>query len=105
MATVIELDGRTPRVADDAFLERLRRAEFRAVLHGHVHEDRADLVGYLHPSRRIHVVGAGSFGAPADHRPASVPRLYNLITIPRHLGRMRVDTRSLRRDAGAWVCG
>ncbi|MDI1481444.1 metallophosphoesterase [Polyangium sp. y55x31] len=90
------------KMADDAFLERLRRADVRAVLHGHVHEDRADLVGYLHPARRLHVVGAGSFGAPADHRPASVPRLYNLITIPRDLGRMRVDTRSLRKDEGIW---
>ena len=90
------------KITDDAFLERLRRADVRAVLHGHVHEDRADLVGYLHPARKVHVVGAGSFGAPADHRPASVPRLYNLITIPRDLGRMRVDTRSLRQDAGAW---
>ncbi|HVK65380.1 MAG TPA: metallophosphoesterase, partial [Polyangium sp.] len=90
------------KMADDAFLERLRRADVRAVLHGHVHEDRADLVGYLHPVRKSHVVGAGSFGAPADHRPASVPRLYNLITIPRDLGRMRVDTRSLRKDEGIW---
>ncbi|MDC0745569.1 metallophosphoesterase family protein [Polyangium mundeleinium] len=90
------------KMADDAFLERLRRADVRAVLHGHVHEDRADLVGYLHPTRKLHVVGAGSFGAPADHRPASVPRLYNLITIPRDLGRMRVDTRSLRKDEGIW---
>ncbi|MDI3285235.1 metallophosphoesterase [Polyangium sp. 15x6] len=90
------------KMTDDAFLERLRRGDVRAVLHGHVHEDRADLVGYLHPARRIHVVGAGSFGAPADHRPASVPRLYNLITIPRDLGRMRVDTRSLRKDEGIW---
>jgi len=90
------------KIEDDAFLDRLRRADVRAVLHGHVHEDRADLVGYLHPTRRLHVIGAGSFGAPAEGRPESTPRLYNLLTIQRDLGLVRVDTRCLRRDTGAW---
>ncbi|MRG90807.1 metallophosphoesterase [Polyangium spumosum] len=90
------------KIVEDAFLDQLRRADVRAVLHGHVHEDRAALLYHLDPVRKVHVIGAGSFGAPADHRPPSVPRLYNLITIPRDHGRMRVDTRALRKEGGAW---
>jgi WD40 repeat protein len=66
------------KIENDAFLERLRKADVRLCLHGHVHEDRADLVGYWHPTRKIHIAGAGSFGAVAKDRPESTPRLYNI---------------------------
>jgi hypothetical protein len=59
-------------------------------------------VGYLHPTRKVHVVGAGSFGAPTSHRPESVPRLYNLLEIDRDHKRLRVWTRCLRKQGGAW---
>ncbi|UQA57567.1 metallophosphoesterase [Polyangium aurulentum] len=90
------------KIQDDAFLDRLRQADVRVCLHGHVHEDRPDVVNYLHPVRRLHVVGAGSFGAPAHHRPESVPRLYNMVEIDRDLRKMRVHTRQKRRAGGAW---
>jgi hypothetical protein len=90
------------KIHDTAFMERLLQADVRACLHGHVHEERADLVNYLHPERRMHVVGAGSFGAPTHHRPESVPRLFNLLEVQRDLQRIRVHTRSLRRQGGAW---
>lgn len=86
----------------DAFMSRLLQAGVRACLHGHVHEDRADLVNYLHSERRIHVVGAGSFGAPTHDRPESVPRLFNLLEVQRDLKRLRVHTRCLRKQGGAW---
>jgi hypothetical protein len=60
------------------------------------------LIGYLHPERRIHIAGAGSFGAPTNARPESTPRLYNLIEIERDHSRIRVHTRCLRKDGGAW---
>jgi small GTP-binding protein len=90
------------KIQADSFMGRLLQADVRACLHGHVHEDRADLVNYLHPGRRLHVVGAGSFGAPTHHRPESVPRLFNLLELQRDLKRMRVHTRCLRRQGGAW---
>ncbi len=90
------------KIQSDSFMERLLRADVRACLHGHVHEDRADLVNYLHPLRRLHVVGAGSFGAPTHHRPESVPRLFNLMELQRDLKRLRVHTRCLRKQGGAW---
>lgn len=89
------------KIAEDAFMQQLRQANVRLVLHGHVHEDRADLVGYTHP-KKIRVAGAGSFGAPARERPESTPRLYNLLEIARDHGSINVHTRCLRKGGGAW---
>jgi small GTP-binding protein len=89
------------KIVDDAFLDRLRKADVQLCLHGHVHEDRVDVINYLH-SRKIHITGAGSFGAPAYERPESVPRLYNVLEIARDHRHIRVYTRCLRRDGGAW---
>ena len=89
------------KIADDAFMEQLRQAGVRLCLHGHVHEDRADLIGYLHP-HKVHVAGAGSFGAVAKHRPESTPRLYNLVEVARDHGSITVYTRCMRKDGGAW---
>ncbi|MBK3665551.1 metallophosphoesterase [Bradyrhizobium diazoefficiens] len=90
------------KIERDAFLGQLQQAGVRLGLHGHVHEDRADLVGYLHPATSIHMVGAGSFGAVSRGRPESTPRLYNVLEISRDLSSVRVKTRCLRKDGGAW---
>ena len=90
------------KIVNDAFLEQLRKADVKLCLHGHVHEDRADLVGYLHPTRKLHIAGAGSFGAGAKERPASIPRLYNVLEIWRDHSKIRVHTRQLKKDGGAW---
>ncbi len=90
------------KIQADAFMGRLQQADVRVCLHGHVHEDRADLVNYVHSERRIHVVGAGSFGAPTHERPESVPRLFNLLEVERDLKKVRVHTRALRKQGGAW---
>jgi GTPase SAR1 family protein/predicted phosphodiesterase len=90
------------KISDDAFLEQLRQERVKLCLHGHVHEDRADVIGYLHPRRAVHIAGAGSFGAPVNARPESTPRLYNLLEVWRDHSKIRVRTRCLRRDGGAW---
>lgn len=90
------------KIDADEFLDRLRQTDVRLCLHGHVHEERADLIGYLHPTRKLHVIGAGSFGAVAKDRPASTPRLYNLIEVARDHSWVRVHTRHSRKDGGAW---
>ena len=89
------------KIADDAFADSLRRAGVQLCLHGHVHEDRADVLAYLHP-RKLRVLGSGSFGAPSHDRPESVPRLYNLIEIDAAHSVARVHTRQLRRSGAAW---
>jgi hypothetical protein len=90
------------KIADDAFVDSLRRAGIRLCLHGHVHEERADLIGYLHPTNRLHVLGAGCFGAPLRERPESTPRLYNLVELGADRRTVRVHTRQLRRSGSAW---
>jgi GTPase SAR1 family protein/predicted MPP superfamily phosphohydrolase len=90
------------KINDDDFIERLRKADVRLCLHGHVHENREDLIGYLHPTRKLYVAGAGSFGAVAADRPPATPKLYNLIEIPRDLGLIRVHTRCMTKEGGAW---
>ncbi|HLL06699.1 MAG TPA: metallophosphoesterase [Myxococcaceae bacterium] len=89
-------------MADVSFGERLRQADVRLCLHGHVHEERADVLHHLHPSRRMHVLGTGSFGAPAHDRPESTPRLYNVLEIARTHDTVRVHTRCRRKQDGAW---
>lgn len=89
------------KIQQDAFVERLRNAGVRLCLHGHVHENRADLLNYLHP-RKMHVVGTGSFGAPWEHRVESTPRLYHLLELRDDRKAMRVHTRQLAKTGGAW---
>ncbi len=90
------------KISDDAFLEQLRQEHVKLCLHGHVHEDRADVIGYLHPRRAVYIAGAGSFGAPVNARPESTPRLYNLLEVWRDHSKIRVHTHCLRKDGGAW---
>ena len=114
VSTQMERDARVLRIAvwhhpitgnekivKDAFMQQLRRSNVLLALHGHVHEDRPDIVGYLHP-KKIYVVGAGSFGARANDRPEATPRLYNLMEIARDHSSVKVHTRCLRKDGGAW---
>jgi 3',5'-cyclic AMP phosphodiesterase CpdA len=89
------------KIRDDAFMGRLRQAGVRLCLHGHVHEERMDLFGYLH-RRRIYIVGTGSFGAPAATRPESTPRLYNLLEIAHDHSAVKVHTRWMRKEGGSW---
>ena len=87
---------------DDGFLDLLVQNGVILCLHGHLHEHVAERIGYRHPTRRLHIIGAGSFGAPAYARPESMPRLYNLLEIERDLSNVRVHTRCRARDHGPW---
>jgi len=87
------------KIASDEFLGRLTRAGVRLCLHGDVHELRPDVVNPYSTSR-IHVVGCGSFGARAEERPESTPRMYNLIEVNRDHTHARVSTRQ-QSKAGA----
>lgn len=88
------------KIHDDAFVAQLQQAKIQLVLHGHVHEDRADAAGYF--QKTIPVVGAGSFGAPARDRPESTPRLYNLMEIAPNRRHIVIKTRCMRKEGGAW---
>jgi SpoVK/Ycf46/Vps4 family AAA+-type ATPase/serine/threonine protein kinase len=90
------------KIEDDAFLGRLRREDFKLCLHGHVHEDRADVIGYIHPTRKIYVAGTGSFDAPGPDRPEAIPRLYSVLEIQPDHRSIRVHTRCKRKYTGEW---
>jgi TIR domain/Calcineurin-like phosphoesterase len=87
------------KISDDEFLGRLGQFGVRLCLHGDVHELRPDVVSPYSTSR-IHVVGAGSFGAGAKDRPESTPRMYNLIEVDDDHTRARVSTRQQPRPGG-----
>ena len=86
---------------DISFMERLRQIGVKACLNGHVHEHRAALFYHFHP-KKLHIIGAGSFGAPFIDRPESTPRLYNMIEIDRKFSKIKVHTRALKKAGGAW---
>jgi hypothetical protein len=85
-----------------AFMSQLQRAEMQLCLHGDVHEERTELFGYRRPGIDIEILGAGSFGSPAEGRPESTPRYYNLLEIAKDLKSLRVHTREQRTAEGAW---
>lgn len=89
------------KIYTDAFVDQLRKCNVRLCLHGHVHEDRADVIRYTDP-RKLYVAGAGSFGAVASDRPESTPRLYNVLEVLPDRSRIRIHTRCMRKGGGAW---
>lgn len=88
-------------IQDTSFIENLQNNGVKVCLHGDIHEMRRELVGYWH-HKKAHIVGAGSFGSPAEGRPGSMPRLYNLLEVRRDLSSIRVHTREQRKPDGSW---
>ncbi|KYG01657.1 hypothetical protein BE21_56335 [Sorangium cellulosum] len=92
-----------PDHLDDAgFLQQLAVAGFRVALHGHVHRAENQLYRYdMSPSgRRIELVSAGTFGAPARQWVPGYPLQYNLLLFSG--GMMTVETRCREEMNGAW---
>ena len=86
---------------NDDFLTHIGAARVRICLHGDVHESRRKWVNYWDRGG-IHILGAGTFGAPEEGRSESTPRLYNLLEIQRDLSAARVHTRQQQKSEGAW---
>lgn len=82
-------------------VELLQAAGVRLCLHGDVHEMNRDHFKYWHKDK-MDVVGAGSFGSPAEGRPESTPRLYNLLEIQPDHSSVRVHTRRRLKPEGPW---
>ena len=82
-------------------VELLQAAGGRLCLHGDVHEMNRDHFKYWHKNK-MDVVGAGSFGSPAEGRPESMPRLYNLLEIQPDHSSVRVHTRRRPKPEGPW---
>ena len=82
-------------------VELLQAAGVRLCLHGDVHEVNRDHFRYWHKDK-MDVVGAGSFGSPAEGRSESTPRLYNLLEIQPDHRSVRVHTRRRPKPEGPW---
>ena len=89
------------QMKDIDFIGNLQKNYVSLALHGDVHEIRREMIGYWH-SKKLHVIGSGSFGARASDRQESEPRLYNVLEIERDLKSARVHTRSQPKPDGPW---
>lgn len=80
----------------------MAQAGFQVCLHGHIHKADAGLFRHdtIADGRSIHVVGAGTFGAPTKEWTSGIPLQYNLL---RHSGKtLRVYTRRRVELNGVW---
>ncbi|MCP4691854.1 MAG: hypothetical protein GY859_27665, partial [Desulfobacterales bacterium] len=90
------------RIKDSGFMQRLAQSGFHACLHGHIHKTDAGLFRYdmSADGRRIHIIGAGAFGAPVKEWTPGYPLQYNLLRLSGNT--LRVVTRRRIELNGAW---
>ena len=86
---------------NDDFMQLLAIHGFQICLHGHIHEASQGFYQY-DDRRRIHIIGAGTFGAPAHEQVTGIPLQYNLLTFDPQTGEMTVNTRKKEKPDGAW---
>lgn len=84
------------------FIGHLQNNGVKLCLHGDIHEMRRDLIGYWMGPKKLHIVGAGSFGASAVNRPESIPRVYNVLEIYIESNLAVVHTRYQPKSNGPW---
>ena len=83
------------------YIEHLRQNNVQLILHGDIHEINREIYKGWERAK-VHIIGAGTFGAKVDDRPESIPRLYNLLAIKKDLSLIRVHTRQQRKIDGPW---
>ncbi|MCP4697215.1 MAG: metallophosphoesterase [Gammaproteobacteria bacterium] len=96
------------------FMEQLATHGFRICLHGHIHEAAKNLYQY-DSERKIHIIGAGTFGAPVGEQVAGIPLQYNLLAVEADTlivhSRKKEKTYRVkrwlcqRRFSKHWLCG
>jgi predicted phosphodiesterase len=86
---------------NDAFLQYLSVHNFQICMHGHIHEAMEGF--YKYDDRRgIHIIGAGTFGAPTNEQVPGIPLQYNLLTFDPDERTITVNTRKKEKPGGAW---
>jgi small GTP-binding protein len=83
------------------FLELLAVHGFQICIHGHVHEAAQGFYTY-DPGRSLHIIGAGTFGAPAKGQVPGIPLQYNLLTLDKESRVITGETRKKEKSDGAW---
>ena len=94
--------GEDSRIRDAGFLQQLAVHGFRLVLHGHVHRADSEIYRYdrTEDGRRIEIIAAGTFGAPAREWVPGYPLEYNLLVVAPD--KVTVEARCRREIHGAW---
>lgn len=87
---------------NDDFMQLLAVHGFQIVLHGHVHEAKEGFYKY-DDKRGIHIIGAGTFGAPTREQVFGIPLQYNLLTLDPATRKLTVETRKKEKPDGAWM--
>ncbi len=89
------------KMNDDDFIELLSVSGFQICLHGHIHEAIEDF--YKYDNRHgLHIVGAGTFGAPAHEQVTGIPLQYNLLRFDPDRSEITVHTRKKEKPNGTW---
>ncbi len=83
------------------FLEQLAVNGLHICMHGHIHEDAAGCYRY-DPMRSIHIIGAGTCGAPSKEQVTGIPLQYNLLKLDPEARIITVETRKKDKPDGAW---
>lgn len=86
---------------DDAFLEQLSVRGFEICMHGHIHQAKGSFYRY-DLERGLHIIGAGTFGAPAQELIPGIPLQYNLLILDRQKNAITIETRKKENRDGAW---
>jgi len=84
------------------FMQQLADHDFQICLNGHIHEASEDLFKY-DDNRGIHIIGAGTFGAPKREQVIGIPLQYNLLILDLDKHQMIVNTRKKEKPDGAWT--
>jgi predicted MPP superfamily phosphohydrolase len=86
---------------NDEFLQLLSVHNFLICMHGHIHE-AIECFHKYDDRRGIHIIGAGTFGAPSKEQVPGIPLQYNLLTFDPDKRTVTVNTRKKEKPDGAW---
>lgn len=89
------------KIIDTSFIGFLENSGVNIILHGDVHENRRNQ-NEPWKSKKLYIVGSGTFSGEAKLRPESTPRLYNLISINPENKSVRIFTRQQPMQNGPW---
>jgi AAA-like domain/Calcineurin-like phosphoesterase len=83
------------------YMELLSVHGFALGMHGHIHEAVEQFHKY-DALRSMHIVGAGTFGAPARQQVTGIPLQYNLLSLDACARTLTVQSRKKEKRFGAW---
>ena len=90
-----------PEMMENDFMQQLADHGFQICMNGHIHEASENFYKY-DDNRGIHIVEAGTFGAPKREQVSGIPLQYNLLVLDIEKSQIIVNTRKKEKPDGAW---